>query len=65
MTAAGKRIIEDFESLSDVEKHEVLSNLLRMFRGIDHSEVSDDKLVAAADAAFRSYDEMEQDGENR
>jgi hypothetical protein len=59
MTTVGQHILEDFESLPDVEKREVLSNLLRISRGIDYPEVSDDELVAAADAVFLSYDELE------
>jgi hypothetical protein len=59
MTAIGKHILEDFESLPDVEKREVLSNLLRISRGIDYPEVSDDELVATADVVFLSYDQME------
>ena len=61
MTATGKHILEDFESLPDVEKREVLSNLLRISRGIDYPEVSDGELVAAADMIFLSYEEMEKD----
>jgi hypothetical protein len=59
MTATGKHILEDFESLPDVEKREVLSNLLRISRRIDYPDVSDDELVGAADTIFLSYDEME------
>ena len=63
MTATGEHILEEFESLPDVEKREILSNLLRISRGIDYPEVSDGDLVGAADAIFLGYDEMEQDGE--
>ena len=63
MIATGKHILEDFESLPDVEKREVSYSLLGVSRGIDYPEVSDDELVGAADAIFLSYDEMEQDGE--
>lgn len=56
MTATGKHIVEDFESLPDIEKREVLANLLRISRGIDYPEVLDEELVASADALFREYD---------
>jgi hypothetical protein len=51
MTPTGKHIPVDFESRVDVKKQEVLSN------------VSDDEVVAVADAIFLSYDELEQNGE--
>lgn len=60
MTAAGKHTLDDFESLPDPEKREVLLNLLRISRGIDCPEVGDEDLVAAADAVFLEYDRMEQ-----
>jgi hypothetical protein len=65
MAGSGKRIMEDFESLPDTEKQEVHSKLLRSSRRIDHSEVSDDDLVAAADAVLLSYDETEEIGESQ
>ena len=57
MTATGKHVLEDFESLSEVEKREVLSNLLRISRGIGDPKISQDELVGAADAIFFSYKE--------
>lgn len=60
MTAVGKHIVEDFESLPDVEKREVLSNLLRISRTIDYPELSDEETLAAADAVFLEYDRAEQ-----
>ncbi len=59
MTAAGKHIVEDFESLPDVEKREVLSNLLRISQVIDFPELSDEEMLAAADAVFLEYDRVE------
>jgi|GEM_PF-644825 len=62
MTAAGEHIVEDFQSLPDPEKIEVLSNLLRISRGIDYPEVSEEELVSAAEAVFLAYDERELKG---
>jgi hypothetical protein len=59
MTAAGKHIVEDFESLPDLEKREVLSNLLKISRDIDYPEVVDQELVGSADAVFLMYDRAE------
>lgn len=61
MTAAGKHIVEDFASLPDSEKREVLVNLLRISRDIEFPEVSDEELLASADALFREYDRRESD----
>jgi len=59
MTAAGKHIVDDFASLPDSEKREVLANLLRMSRSIDYPDVSAEELVASADALFLEYDQRE------
>ena len=59
MTAAGKHIVADFERLPDPEKREVLARLLRISRDIDYPEVTDDELVASADAVFLQYDKQE------
>lgn len=60
MTAAGKHILDDFESLPDVEKREVLSNLLKILRGIDYPEMTDVEMVGATDEIFQAYDAAEQ-----
>lgn len=59
MTAAGKNILEHFESLPDPEKREVLASLLRISRSIDYPEVSDEDLLASADGLFLEYDRRE------
>jgi hypothetical protein len=62
MTAAGKHILEDFESLPDLEKREVLSNLLKISRDIAYPETSDEELVGSAEAVFLAYDARENNG---
>ena len=59
MTAAGKHIVEDFRTLPDEEKREVLVDLLRISRDIEVPPVSEEELVAAADDLFLSYDGQE------
>jgi len=59
MTSVAQHIVEDFASLPDQEKHEVLASLLRISRNIDFPEVSDEDLVASADALFLDYDRRE------
>ncbi len=58
MTATGKHIVEDFETLPDNEKREVLANLLRISRSIEYPEISDEELLAAADQVFLEYDRL-------
>jgi hypothetical protein len=59
VTAETKHIIEDFESLPDPQKREVLAELIRISRHLDYPAVSDDELVVAADAVFLEYDRRE------
>jgi len=61
MTNAGRHIIEDFETLPDPEKREVLANLLRVSRSIELPEVSDEDLIAAANELFLDYDRRERE----
>jgi hypothetical protein len=59
MTAAGKHIVEDFRTLPDEEKSEVLADLLRISREIEVPILSGDELVAAVEDLFLSYDRDE------
>jgi hypothetical protein len=61
MTSVAQHIVEDFASLPDREKREVLANLLRISRDIDFPELSDEEFVASADAVFLEYDRRESD----
>ena len=60
MTAEAKHIIDDFESLPDPAKREVLAELIRMSRYLDYPSMTDDELVSAADEIFAEYDRREQ-----
>ena len=59
MTAAGRHLVEDFETLPDAEKREVLADLLRISRTIEYPEISDEELLAAANQVFLEYDRRE------
>ena len=59
VTAEAKHLIENFESLPDQEKIEVLAEIIRMSRDIDYPEVADDELRSAADRVFLEYDRRE------
>jgi hypothetical protein len=59
MTAAGKHIVDHFESLPDAEKREVLAILLRISSSIQYPEISDEELLASANTVFLEYDQQE------
>lgn len=59
MTAQARHIIEDFGTLPDQEKREVLAELIRIARHIDYPVMSDDELLSAADEVFLEYDREE------
>lgn len=59
MTADAKHLVDEFSALPDPSKREVLSQLLRIARGIDYPAIGDDELTAAADEVFLEYDRRE------
>jgi len=59
MTATGRHIVEDFGALSDSEKREVLASILEISRDIAYPAISDEEMLAAADAVFQEYDRRE------
>ena len=59
MTAEARHLIEDFETLSDLEKREVLSELLHAAHLIEYPETTDDEFASAANEVFLEYDRRE------
>jgi len=59
VTADAKHVIENFESLPDQEKIEVLAEIIRLSRDIEYPDVTDDELRSAADSVFLDYDRRE------
>jgi hypothetical protein len=59
VTAEAKHIIEDFESLPDPEKIEVLAEIIRISREIEYPDAADEELRSAADRVFLEYDRQE------
>ena len=59
VTADAKHVIENFESLGDQEKIEVLAEIIRLSRDIEYPGVADDELRSAADYVFLDYDGQE------
>jgi hypothetical protein len=61
VTAEAKHIIDDFGSLPDTAKREVLAELLRMSQHLEYPGMTDDELLSAADGIFLEYDRREID----
>lgn len=61
MTSAVRDLLRSFQSLSDAEKHEAASLLLRQVVQGEAGDVCDDGLVAVAEEMFLDLDAREAD----
>lgn len=61
MTTEAKHLIEEFGTLPESSKREVLAELLRISRHLDYPEMGEDELTSAANEVFISYDDREKD----
>ena len=59
MTLPGKKLLESFDQLSDAEKREIASAILRRAIRFDSLPLSDEDLVAQVDELFRELDARE------
>ena len=59
MTSAVRDLLRSFQSLSDAEKHEAASLLLRQVVQDEAGDVGDDTLVAVAEELFLDLDVRE------
>jgi hypothetical protein len=59
MTQAVQQIIETFESLTEAEKQQAATELLRRTLDLAPAEIPDEALVEAADELFRELDARE------
>jgi hypothetical protein len=59
MTDTARQLLDAFEALSDKEKHEVLSELLRRSLASPYPSPTDEELTQAADLVFQEYDRRE------
>jgi hypothetical protein len=59
MTSAVRDLLRSFQSLSDAEKHEAASMLLRQVLQGETGDVCDDALVAIAEELFLDLDARE------
>jgi hypothetical protein len=52
-------MIDDFRTLPDAAKRDVLAELVRTPRNIEYPDIPDEELVAAANDTFLKYDKRE------
>jgi hypothetical protein len=62
MTTEAKRLIEEFEALSDEAKQEVVAEILHLSLNIDESELTDEERCRVAAEVWAAYD-AEEDAE--
>jgi hypothetical protein len=62
MTARAQELLHSFEQLGDVDKREIVSELLRRSTEIDTPPLSDEELVGAAEELFLQLDREEAHG---
>jgi len=60
MTQAAQKLLEDFDSLQDADRAEVLAELLRRVALAPHDLPDNDDLTSAADRLFSDLDRREQ-----
>jgi len=60
MTQAAKKLLEEFDALQDLDRAEVLAELLRRVALAPHDLPDPDDLTAAADCLFVELDRREQ-----
>jgi hypothetical protein len=60
MTQAAKKLLEEFESLQEADRAEVLAELLRRVAMAPHDLPDSNDLTAAADRLFSELDRREQ-----
>lgn len=59
MTRAAKKLLEEFDSLSDADRAEVAAEVLRRLAFSPHGLPDDGDLTAAADQVFLELDRRE------
>ena len=62
VTEAARHLLEEFEALPDVDKREVVVELLRLSILAPHSSPSDEDLLYSADQVFLDLDRREAEG---
>jgi len=65
VSTAVQHLLDSFKALSDSDKHELASAILRWSTLSDHPALTDDELVRAADSVFRALDEQEEQAQGK
>jgi len=65
MTVAVKKLLASFESLTRSQKREAIAEICRRIAKLEKPPVSDQELVASAEAAFLALDAREATDEKR
>ncbi len=63
MNTQAQNILSSFDSLPEVTKHEVALEILRRTKDFDFPSLTDDELVANAEAVFLELDRREMNDE--
>jgi hypothetical protein len=61
MTATVQQLLDSFDALSDIDKHQAAIEILRRFAGSVDGDLPESALVGAADELFRDLDAQEAD----
>lgn len=56
MSVAAKQLLDSFDALPDLDKHQVAVEILRRLTGSVAGDLPDEALVEAADELFRALD---------
>lgn len=59
MTTEAKHVLEEFQTLSEAAKREVIVEILRISDDLDYGELSDEELAFAANEVFLALDKEE------
>ena len=60
MSSAARKLVDEYNSLPDADRQQVLALILRWAAREPHDLPSDDDLIAAADNLFQELDRSEQ-----
>ena len=62
MSTAAADLLEAFAELTELDKREVASKVLRWLEHVEQPPLTDEELTSAADAVFQEYDQEETPG---
>jgi hypothetical protein len=60
MSAAVQQLLDSFDALAEVDKHQIAVEILRRFASTGAGDLPEEALVEAADELFRALDAEEE-----